>query len=64
MQLEQPQFYSSLLTQLSAQDQATIQGVMMKAQQNAMEQMALAEQQGAGLPGQAQQGPAPNGGAS
>ena len=59
MQSEQPQFYTELCRQISAEDMGVIQGAITKAEQNVMEQMAMAQQQGANL----QQG-APNGGAS
>lgn len=48
MEEEQPQFYQSLASHLSADDQAALQGVMQKAQENAQAaQLALAQQQGA-----------------
>lgn len=59
MQSEQPQFYTELCQQITAEDMGVIQGAITKAEQNVMEQMAMAQQQGANL----QQG-APNGGAS
>ncbi|KAF9872205.1 nonsense-mediated mrna decay protein [Colletotrichum karsti] len=49
MEEEQPQFYQSLASHLSAEDQAALQGVMQKATENAQAaQLALAQQQGAG----------------
>lgn len=60
MQTEQPQFYTELCRQITADDMTVIQGAITKAEQTVMEQMALAQQQGANLQ---QQAPA-NGGAS
>lgn len=59
MQSEQPQFYTELCQQITADDMGVIQGAITKAEQNVMEQMAMAQQQGANV----QQG-APNGGAN
>ena len=67
MQREQPQFYTELARQISADDMDIIQAVVTKAEQTAMEQLALAQQQGANLQQlQSPQAPAgpPNGGAS
>lgn len=48
MEEEQPQFYQSLASHLTAEDQAALQGVMQKATENAQAaQLALAQQQGA-----------------
>lgn len=55
MQQEQPQFYSSLTSQLSAENQGVIQSVMVRADQIAMEQLQ-AEQQNM-LAAQQQQAP-------
>lgn len=60
MQTEQPQFYTELCRQITADDMTVIQGAVTKAEQTVMEQMALAQQQGANL----QQQPPANGGAS
>lgn len=60
MQSEQPQFYTQLCQQITADDMSVIQGAVTKAEQTVMEQMALAQQQGANL----QQQPPANGGAS
>ena len=66
MQREQPQFYTELARQISADDMAVIQAAVTKAEQTAMEQLALAQQQGANLQLQSPQAPAgaPNGGVS
>jgi hypothetical protein len=63
MQQEQPQYYATLAGHLSADDQAVIQNVMVKAEEvaQAAQQAALLAQQQAqlgGIPGAA------NGGAS
>lgn len=62
MQQEQPQYYATLAGHLSADDQAVIQNVMVKAEEvaQALQQQALLAQQQAqiGMPGAA------NGGAS
>lgn len=60
IQTDQPQFYTELCQQITADDMAVIQGAVTKAEQTVMEQMALAQQQGANL----QQQPPANGGAS
>jgi hypothetical protein len=54
LQQEQPQFYQSLASHLSAEEQNTIANVCLQAETMAHQAAALA----------AQQGVAPNGGAS
>lgn len=44
MQQEQPQFYGSLTTQLSPDQQGVLQSVMVRADEIAVEQMRAAEQ--------------------
>lgn len=44
MQQEQPQFYGSLTTQLSADQQTVLQSVMVRADEIAVEQMRAVEQ--------------------
>lgn len=64
MQQEQPQFYASLASHLSAEEQTVIQGVFNQAEA----QMAMAQQQAAAAAAAAQQSATPggaiNGGAS
>jgi len=64
MQQEQPQFYTELARQISADDMGMIQAAITKAEQTAMEQLALAQQQGANLQMQQPTPGAPNGGAN
>ena len=59
MQTEQPQFYTELCSQITADDMGVIQGAITKAEQTVMEAMAMAQQQGANL-----QAPDANGGAT
>lgn len=57
MEEQQPQFYASLASHLTAEDQAALQGVMTKASENAQAQL-VAQQQVAATAGN------PNGGAA
>ncbi|PHH61237.1 hypothetical protein CDD81_671 [Ophiocordyceps australis] len=65
LQQEQPQYYANLATHLSAEDQSMLQGIMMKADELAVQQaqlLAQQQQQGQGQrpgPGQAPAGNAP-----
>jgi importin-7 len=60
LQQEQPQFYATLAGHLSAEDQTVIQGVMVKAEEIAQQQLTLAQQTAGATAGAV----APNGGAS
>ncbi|KAH7309082.1 armadillo-type protein [Stachybotrys elegans] len=63
MQQEQPMFYASLAGHLSAEEQAIVQGVMVKADEIAVQAQQAQQAEQAHLMAQQQAG-APNGGAS
>jgi importin-7 len=50
MQQEQPQFYSSLAQHMTAEDQAVIQTVLVKAEEQHQQAMAQAQQVSIGEP--------------
>ena len=63
MQLEQPQFYATLISHLSADDQSSLQGIMVTAETQAQAAQAaqLAQQQEAAVLDAGSATPVPSG---